>query len=468
MLTNFGKAYLLTAIACILMSLAFYSMVEFNNIMKSIGVDLTTFAPGISTMTNFSIPFLMFGTLMLTSFLIMYVHAKAFMENPKLKIERKIIPSRCFAGDYILVSVRITNLGRARLDCVIISDLVPDAFEISFGENFIMTSLPPKKTVEFSYILRSLVRGEYKIGPIVAIIRDSAGFFLVREQIDIFSEVVVYPLYEPVRRYLLLKKIQGGFLFGTHKIKQKGFGYDFWGLREFLPSDPIKLIDWKASARLGKLLVKEFEAEKNIKLYIVVDCSRNMGGGFRFRTKLDYAIDGALLLAHLAFRSRDLFGLVLFSDRIHRFIKAKRSRSHLLEVIDALARARASGLSSLMTAFQAIIKRDKRYSLAIVITDLEADPETIEEAIKYAVAHKLHVIIIACLTPLFVSDPAKMTDVERAFFEALYRDYLRKRVEIKQRINKYGVMVFDVRPTDIIPAVLEAYIRAKHIGLGAM
>lgn len=467
MLTRAGKTLLATSLLCLLLSLALLSFRVFVDVLSTLGLPISSIAPNAGEMHRLSLPLMFLGALLLSSILISYAHARAAERKIWIRVEREIAPDRVFAGDYVTVTVRIRNESLVHLDCVTVSDVFPDVFELALGDNVFVTSLPPRSQAEFSYVLRTTVRGAYRIGPTVLVIRDSAGLFAVKRTIEHYTEVVVYPTYEPVRRMTLLQRAYGGLLFGAHRVREKGHGFDFWSLREYQPGDPLKLIDWKATARTCRLMVKEYEAEKNIKIYIVVDCSHTMGSGQRMRTKLDYVVDGAVLLAYLAYRARDLFGLVLFSDRIHRFIKAGRSRRHFLEVLDALARARPSGPSVLMLPLRSIVLRDKRHAVVFILTDLEGDPELIESSIRYAVAHKLKPIVIACVSPAFEVSPDELSPVEREMYEALMADYMRRRAEIKQRLWKYRVPVIDVTPTDVIPAVIEMYFEAKRRGYGA-
>lgn len=467
MLTKRGGLLTVLGVALILFSLSFYAIRDFAYFVGEITkIDLREFLPNIMNLIYLSPAFILIGALILSSVIFSFTSFQQIMRPDYIEIKRKISSDRCFAGDLVTVTLEIRNKSPFWLNNVFISDILPDVFDLSFGENFIIINLPPKKKIELSYVIRCSTRGVYKIGPIQLVLQDKAGLFMKNFLIEKYTEIRVYPSYEDIRRFETLMRAYGSILFGRYRVRERGHGYDFWGLRKYQPTDSIRFIDWKASARRGELYIKEYEAERNVKMYIFLDASSSMGLGHKRMTKIDYAARVCVLLSYLANRAQDFFGLVVFSDNIRDFIPARRGKKHFYKILEALARAEAHGASNLTQAMREFIKRERRAALAFIISDLEGDFSSIEEGIKIALSNKVWPIIIAPIGPLFEILPNG--ELTKAFFEVALTEYMRRRDQLKLRLAKYGVKVLDVGPEEILGISLEAFLKAKGRGIRMM
>jgi uncharacterized protein (DUF58 family) len=114
---------------------------------------------------------------------------------------------------------------------------------------------------------------------------------------------------------LRAKGIVEGFLQGLHRSPFVGFSVEFASHREYAPGDDLRHVNWKLYARQKRLYVKEFDAETNLNLYILLDVSRSMECANQGVSKLDYATSLAAALAHLALKQRDAVGITLYADR---------------------------------------------------------------------------------------------------------------------------------------------------------
>lgn len=465
MITRRGGLFVLFSISLELFALSFYAMRDFAWFVYDVfGIDLSLFFPNIYNLVYLSPPLIVLSSIMLVSITVSFIQYRFFTRIEFIGIERELSTDRCFAGDFITVTVKILNKSRFWISNLFISDIIPDTFDLALGENYISTALPPNKQVEFSYVIRSGVRGIYRIGPLQIVLRDKAGFFIKQYLVEYYSEIRVYPSYEDVRRMEFLQKAYGSILFGRYRVREKGHGYDFWGIRKYEVGDSVRSIDWKASARVGSLMVREYEAEKNIKLYIFIDASASMSAGLVRLTKLDYVARAAVLLSYLANRSQDLFGLVVFSDGIKEFIPANKGRRHFYRILDALAGVDAEGVSNLSRTMKEFVMREKRAALGIVLSDLEGDPTIIEEAVRIGLARKINFLFIAPIGPLF--ERVSNDEITRAFYEVVLTEYMKRRDQVKNRLAKYAVSVIDVGPEDLIAVALETYLKAKARGMG--
>ena len=120
---------------------------------------------------------------------------------------------------------------------------------------------------------------------------------------------------------------------GAYLSQFKGRGLDFEELREYIPGDDVRTIDWNVTARLGAAFVKKFTEERELTVMLVVDVSASGNFGSTTQSKRELAAEVACLLAFSAIRNNDKVGLLLFTDRVELFIPPKKGRSHTLRII---------------------------------------------------------------------------------------------------------------------------------------
>src|SRR6476620_10592288 len=141
---------------------------------------------------------------------------------------------------------------------------------------------------------------------------------------------------------LVARWVVEGFLHGLHRSPYVGFSVDFASHREYIPGDDLRHLNWKVYGRQDKLYIKQYDAETNVDLHLVLDISGSMtvGDGTRGQgamSKLRYASLLCACLAHLAAQQRDAVGLTLFSDRVVEHFGARGNSDHILSLMSALA-----------------------------------------------------------------------------------------------------------------------------------
>ncbi len=410
------------------------------------------------------------GTLMIFAAVITFPFFSRNLNTGSIRVTREIDKEKVFAGEFVHVKVTIQNLSRVNFDFLEVYDAVPSTFEVVVGENFILTELPARGTISFSYVIRVSMRGVYKIGPTKVILYDRLGFYTEEDVREFYTEILVYPSYEDIRRMeALSKKRQIGKQFGSHKTKEKGTGDDFHSLRRYYPGDEFKKIDWKAFARKNELMVREYEAEKNIRIMVFLDHSGSMGGGMPNNTKLDFAIRATMLVMYLAQERKDLFGLITYAAKPTSYIAPTSNKNVFMKLLETLALLEPRGKSNPLAAVDYVMQRLPRSSFYVFITDLEmSDPQLFVEAIKRARAAKNFITIISPFGPLFEAKLEELTPVERALAEAIAEEYLTYRKRVEDALKRLDVEIINVGPDDMLPTVIQQYLQAKNAGKGTV
>lgn len=464
MITRRGGLYLGLGVFLLGFTLAALAIYHFYILFRErIGLEFFEIIKGVVYLPGFSFYMVVLGAFILMSFSISLISFKLSAKIDNIEIERILDRDRVFMGDYVTVTIRVKNRSNRTIGNLFVSDLVPDIFNMILGDNYAHIHLPPKGVREFSYIIECPYRGVYVLGPTIVSVKDTAGLFKIDHSLENFKEIIVYPSYEDVKKLEILQRAYGSIIYGPHRVKQKGSGYDFWGIRRYVIGDHIKFIDWRSSARMGRLMVKEYEAEKNAKLYILIDASKSMGFGRETMTKLDFAARAAVLLAYLANRFQDDFGLLVFSDNVHSFLEAKKGKKQFLRVLEELAKISPKGVSDLGTAMRYLIQRERRAAIALIITDLEGNPTYYEEGIKIALAHKIYPMIISPVSIYF--EDWKDLGEDEIYKDVVISEHILEREKIKERIRKFGIDIVDADPNVFIGITLETYLvsKAKNI-----
>lgn len=160
---------------------------------------------------------------------------------------------------------------------------------------------------------------------------------------------------------------------GAYHTVFKGRGMEFAEVREYVPGDEVRTIDWNVTARMGALFVKKFVEERDITLLLLVDVSGSQDFGSRYLLKRDYAAELAGVLAFSAVANHDRVGAVLFSDRIEGYVPPGRGRKHALRIVrDLLAKEPEGKGTDLAAALRFASRVLRRRGIVAVLSDFQA------------------------------------------------------------------------------------------------
>jgi len=163
-------------------------------------------------------------------------------------------------------------------------------------------------------------------------------------------------------------------LAGSYHSVFKGRGVEFAEVREYEPGDDVRTIDWNVSAKMGHPFVKKFTEERELTVMLVVDASASGRFGSAPSTKLETAAEIAALLAFSAIRNNDRVGLLLFTDRIERFVPPRKGRQHGLRVLRELMAFETAGTGTdLKGALEVLRRVVTKRAVVFLISDFQAD-----------------------------------------------------------------------------------------------
>lgn len=198
---------------------------------------------------------------------------------------------------------------------------------------------------------------------------------------------------------LRARSIVEGFLHGLHRSPYVGFSVEFASHREFVPGDDLRHVNWKLYARTRRLYVKEYDAETNLNLYILLDISGSMECANTGCSKLKYGSALAAALAHLALKQHDAVGVTLFADSVVAHL-APRAKSHQLqEILHLIASTEIRPPSDASRALHQAAELARHRGLVVIISDLFDDVSDIMKGLDHLRFQNHEVLIFQILDP---------------------------------------------------------------------
>ena len=172
------------------------------------------------------------------------------------------------------------------------------------------------------------------------------------------------------------KNVVNDFFGGDYHSNFKGRGMTFSEVREYVPGDDVRSIDWNVTARTGKPHIKIFEEERELSVLILIDVSSSGVFGSKKDLKIDLGVEIAAMLSFSAIKNNDKVGLALFSDKIEKYIPPKKGKKHVLRLITDIVNhdfENSKKRTSIKTAIDFANKISKRKSVVFLISDFIDD-----------------------------------------------------------------------------------------------
>ena len=302
-------------------------------------------------------------------------------------------------------------------------------------------------------------RGDYQLTQCYLEAVSPMQLWSVRSIRPISTLIRVYP---NLRRDKTAAAFLRRSLGGMHLQRQLGKGREFEKLRDYAPGDSFDEIHWKATARRGHPISKQFQIERTQEVYVVIDSSRLTARG----DALESFVTAALVLAIAADRQGDHFGLLTFCDKVDNFVRARSGMTHFLACRNAIYDLQPRPLSpSFEEVFSFIQMRLQRRALLIFLTALD-DPLLAETFSRHCgVIARRHLVIVATpqqssAQPLFAGElPAATDDVyQRLAGHLAFRDHM----ELKKKIERHGMKFATLRPDNISADLAALYLSIKR------
>jgi len=191
------------------------------------------------------------------------------------------------------------------------------------------------------------------------------------------------------------RQVMEGSVAGAHRSPYKSFSVEFADHRPYVRGDDTRHLDWRLYGRSERYYVKQYEAETNMRVYILLDCSKSMS--FRSPraalTKYEYACHLAAALGFIVVQQTDAVGLVLFDEGVRELVAPRSGLGHLREMIERMAAVDPTKGTDSALALHSVAEAARRRALLIVLSDLLDEPEAVTQAIAHF-RHRRHDVVV--------------------------------------------------------------------------
>lgn len=243
-----------------------------------------------------------------------------------------------------------------------------------------------------------------------------------------------------------------GGVSGKHRSPVRGSSIEFAQYRKYVPGDDTRRLDWRMWGRSDRYYIKEFEADTNLRLCLIVDASGSMKFGKEGATRLDYAKRIAGSLSYLAAEQGDAVGLWTMNAEQKRELPAKRGASHLGLVLDALTELQPKGETRIVESLHEAAEKIPQRAMVVIVSDLFVQPSDLKPALQHLRYRKHDVVVFHLLDQQEIDfefdRPARFVDLEGG--EAVLADPTDIARQYRDAVRQYLIDMDDlVRTTGI-------------------
>lgn len=370
---------------------------------------------------------------------------------PELRVEMEPERATAVEGDDIRVELTVASLTPVeRLEIVFV---VPEGLEVVQGvaAQSLRLGWDDERTLELT--LRCHRWGNYDLGDVRLRARDRLGLLVWEEAVDRRQRLRVYPTPEALRR--IVRPVTTQLFTGNEVARQKGDGLEFADLREFVPGDRLRSINWRASARRGDLVVNERHPERNADVILFLDTFADARRGSR--STLDLAVRATATLATRYLERRDRVGLVSFGGLLS-WLTPGMGATQRYRIVDALLESEV--VFNYAWKDVSIIPARVLPPAALVIAISPLLDDRVVEVVADLRARRYDVAVVE-VAPTDFAQPGPSEDEQLA-----YRLWVLRREEIRARYERLGIAVGtweDEQPLDAVLEEVRSYRRHARL-----
>lgn len=360
------------------------------------------------------------------------------------------------------VGLRLHNRGRRPIALEIFDSFPPEVTASGMPGR---ARIEPQGWAELRYEIRPLERGELFFLPGQARMDSPLGLWRRTMVLGERQCIKVYPNFAAVAHYALLATDNRLSMLGIRLRQRRGEGLEFNQLREYREGDSLRQVDWKATSRLGKLISREYQDERDQQIVFLIDCGRRMHAKDGELSHFDHTLNAILLLSYVALRQGDAVGLMGFGGD-SRFLPPRKGAHQINQVLETVYDMQA-GMNSpdYAAAASNLLTQLKKRSLIILVSNLrDEDNEELLPALQ--ILRRKHLVLLASLRERVLSEALDkpVESFENALTHSASLIYLAERKKAHDAILASGTYCVDVEPEALPVTLVNRYLDIKRSG----
>lgn len=380
-------------------------------------------------------------------------------------LAQRILPEKLSNGDENFVKIDIKNKYSFRVHVKVIDEI---PFQFQKRDFLIEKKIEAGKNNFFQYSLIPKERGEYYFGSLNMYVSSGIGLVSKRFNFQKDAKIPSYPSFIHLRKYELMA-LQSEFLLGgIKKIRRLGHTMEFEQIKDYVPGDDIRTINWKATSKTNRLMVNQFQDEKSQRIFMLIDTGRTMKMPFGGLSLLDYSINATMALSHIILKKGDRAGMMTFSKKTESKIAAENKSGQLRKISEALYNIKTDFFESDFNRLYQDVKYSfNQRSLVLLFTNFET-LDGLNRQLKYlrGIA-KNHLLVLvffknAELQTLIHKNPENMQEI---YDEIIAEKFEFEKKLIIQELRKYGIYTVYTLPENLNIEVINKYLEIKARGI---
>ena len=363
-----------------------------------------------------------------------------------VEVHRTLSADNLYKGDDLYVELKVTNRSRRRTQTLEVYDNVPHEMKLRSGFNQMRMNLGPGESARMRYVLRCPLRGHFSVGPVSLRYRNTFNLSVEEMFVDHHSDMVVFPQVRDVEEAFVRSQTPKMYS-GATTLRTPGQGTEFYALRQYVPGDPFKNINWKAFARTGDLMINEKCRDAVTDIYIILDSRDISRIGTVLKNPLEVSTVAAASLASFFLKRRDSVSLIIYDEKVS-FLPPDTGEQQNFNILSSLSGVAPKGAMPLQAVTNSLTARFSRGSPVFVISSCEGDG-TVPAAVRDLVGRGHEVTV---LSPSSIDFERLVSRIPRMSYEVLKLE----RQNRMTRLAGFGSQVIDWMPDmDLSQALLQ-------------
>lgn len=351
-----------------------------------------------------------------------------------------------------------------RVQHIMVHDLHPPEWAVDGMPRKL--SLSPGRESILDYKVTPSARGQFVFAGCQLRLRSPWRLWNQRRTVGDTSTIRVYPNFAPLAEMAGLSVEVASRSLGARLQRRRGEGTEFHELRDYRLGDSLRKIDWKATARVGRLISREYRDERNQQVVLLLDCGRRMLAQDDRLAHFDHVLNASLALAYIALRQGDAVGMLACAGDDLRWLPPQHGSGGMDMLLGAGYDLQALPVATdYLSAASALQSRQHRRAFVMLITNVR-DEDDQELRMAVAMLSQRHLVLVVSLRELALDRAASDVDdsMESTIRGAAAMHYLAEREAMHDALQREGIATLDVTCSELSGVLVERYLSAKRAG----
>ena len=377
----------------------------------------------------------------------------------------RVLPERMVKGRRVSILYQITRVGAAAIVSIL------DELPADLGGDLMIESVTVAdgESIDVSREIVPRRRGIHSLGPVYLRWTSRMGLLRFRIRIAQGGAVAILPPSSAAPKRGALNQRSLSDNLGLRPRRARGEGSEFESMREYTEGDDPRHVDWHATARRNRLIVRQYQTERRHTVIIAVDTGRLMAARVDDSSKLDHALDCAVALARASNEFGDRVGLLAFDRELRLMVRPKSGPGATAGIAAATLKLEAAPFEpNYRVLAENLAHFQKKRALVVVLTDFVEGSASRELEAYLSVVARRHVVLLVALRDRLLGEADRRDPEitrERLYRKLALQDLVDEREAAIGRIARFGAQTLDLDPARINAPVLNRYLAVRQAGL---